>query len=316
MHLFITALVVGFLLLMWSADKFANNALQLGQHFHISKFVIGVVVLGFGTSTPELLVSGLSAWQGNPGLAIGNAIGSNTTNILLILGVTLCILPLSIDKRILRRDFFMLIGVTTWFTVLILDQKLNIVDGIMLVVALLLTLYLLTRFEQKERLRGGLTQAPAHKSLTSLLVGLLVGLTILLLSSKLVVWSAVSIAEHLGVSDLIIGLTIIAIGTSLPELATCVASAMKKHSELALGNIIGSNVFNTLGVTGTASLITVYSVPRQIYMRDLPIMLAATLVLFLLAWVFLPTRKIPRGFGILFIAAYCMYIFFIYQQTL
>ena len=316
MYLFIAALVVGFLLLMWSADRFVGNAVHLGHHFHISKFVIGVVVLGFGTSAPELLVSGLSAWQGNPGLAIGNALGSNTTNILLILGVTLCVLPLHIDIRILRRDFFMLIGATALFSLLILDQQLQLFDGIILIIGLGLILYMLTRFELKERLRGEFTQNPTHKSLAAILMGLSVGLIILLLSSKLVVWSAVSIAEHLGISDLIIGLTIIALGTSLPELATCIASALKKHSELALGNIIGSNIFNTLGVTGVASVITAYSIPQQVYLRDLPTMLIATIVLFLLAWIFLQAKIIPRGFGILFIATYLMYVFFIYRQAL
>ena len=316
MLLFIAALVIGFSLLMWSADKFTDNALHLGHHFHVSKFVIGIVVLGFGTSAPELLVSGISAWQGNPGLAIGNALGSNTTNILLILGVTLCILPLYIDKRILRRDFFLLFGATALFLLLILDRQLKLFDGIILVAALVLTLYILTRFELKERMRGELTPVPIHKSLAALFIGLTISLVILLLSSEIVVWSAVSIAEQLGVSDLIIGLTIVALGTSLPELATCISSAMKKHSELALGNIIGSNIFNTLGVTGTASVITVYSVPRDIYDRDIPIMLIATIVLFLLAWLFLSSKKIPRSFGILFIIAYLMYIFIVYQQAL
>ena len=142
MILFIAALIVGFSLLMWSADQFTDNALHLAQHLHISKFVIGIVVLGFGTSAPELLVSALSALQGSPGLAIGNALGSNTTNILLILGVTLCLLPLYINKRVLRRDFFLLIGATVLFTVLIIDKHLNQIDGIILIAALLLTLYL------------------------------------------------------------------------------------------------------------------------------------------------------------------------------
>ena len=316
MLLFIVALVVGFLLLMWSANLFTDNALHLGQYFHISKFVIGIVVLGFGTSTPELLISGLSAWQGNPGLAIGNALGSNTINILLILGVTLCILPLYIDKRVLRRDFLLLMGATALFTLLVLDRQLAFIDGIILILALALILYILTHLELKEHVRREPTHAPTGKTLTALSIGLTLGLAILLLSSKLVVWGAVSIAGHLGISDLIIGLTIIALGTSLPELATCISSAMKKHSELALGNIIGSNIFNTLGVTGVASLIAVYSIPREIYVRDLPIMLIATVGLFLLACIFLRIKKIPRSFGILFIIAYLMYIFFIYQQAL
>ena len=316
MYLFIIALVAGFLLLMWSADRFTDYALCLGQHLHFSKFVIGFVILGFGTSAPELLVSGLSAWQGNPGLAIGNALGSNTTNILLILGVTLCIAPLYADRSILSRDFLLLIAAIVLLTLLILDQKLQQSDGVILILALGFTLYLLTRFELKGRTKEQPPQSSIHKSLTILLIGLSISLTVLLLSSKLVVWAAVSIAEHLDVRDLVIGLTIVALGTSLPELATCITSAIKKHSELALGNIIGSNIFNTLGVSGTASVIAAYSIPQQVYMRDIPIMVIATLVLFLLIWIFSRTKKPPRSLGILFIAAYLAYIFFIYQQTL
>lgn len=316
MLIFIVALLVGFVLLMWSAEKFVSHALHLDQHFNISKLVIGMVVLGFGTSSPELLVSGLSALQGNPGLAIGNALGSNTTNILLILGVTLCIIPLYIDKRIVGRDFILLIGSTALFTILILNKQLNQLDGVLLIIALLLVLYLLAKFELREHIREETHLTATDKSLADVMIGIALGLVILLISSKLVVWSAISIAEQIGISDLIIGLTIVALGTSLPELATCISSALKKHSELALGNIIGSNIFNTLGVTGIACLISDYSIPRVFYIRDFPIMIGASAVLFFLALLFLRTKNIPRGFGIIFITAYLFYMFFIYRQAL
>jgi cation:H+ antiporter len=313
---FIIALAVGFSLLMWSADQFVEHALQLDQHFHVSKYVIGIVVLGFGTSAPELFVSAISAWQGNPGLAIGNALGSNTTNILLVLGVTLCIFPLYINARVLRKDFLLLFGATALFTVLTLDHQLQLLDGVILIIVLLAMLYVLTTPEQNTTIQTEPKQVPTQKSLAAVLTGLALGLTILLLSSKLVVWGAISIAELLNINDLIIGLTVIALGTSLPELATCISSAMKKHSELAVGNIIGSNIFNTLGVTGIASLITTYSVPHELYERDIPIMWIATIMLFLLAWVFIRTKIIPRAFGILFIIAYLSYMYFLYQQSL
>ena len=207
--IYIVALVVGFLLLMWSADTFVDQALHLDQHFRISKLVIGMVVLGFGTSSPELLVSGLSAWQGNPGLAIGNALGSNITNILLILGVTLCIIPLYIDKRIVNRDFLLLIFATALFIFLIIDKRLGLVDGVLLTMALLLILYFLSRLELKEHIREEAHGITKEKSLLSVMLGIAIGLFVLLLSSKLVVWSATSIAIHIGVSDLIIGLTIV-----------------------------------------------------------------------------------------------------------
>lgn len=316
MYLFTAALVAGFALLMWSADQLVNNASRLGQHFNTSRYVIGFLVLGFGTSAPELLVSGLSAWQGNPGLAIGNALGSNTTNILLILGITLSVSPLYLDKSALQRGFVVLIAATTLFAGLISDQRLQLYDGLLLLIVLVITLYYMTRIELDGQIQEELAQAPSQKSLTALLAGSLANLVVLLLSSKLVVWSSVSIAKYLGISDLIIGLTIVAIGTSLPELATCIAGALKRHSELVLGNIIGSNIFNTLGVVGTASLITAYTVPREIYMRDLPVMSGATVMLLVLVLVFLHMKKIPRSFSILFISSYIAYIFLIYRQAL
>lgn len=315
MLIFIAALGIGFLLLMWSANTFADNALLLGQHLNISKILIGIIILGFGTSAPELLVSAISAWQGNPGLAIGNAIGSNITNILLVLGVTLCILAIKIDIKLIRTNFLLLLGATVIFSLLILDRELNFIDGVILFSALLITLYLLSRFENQTDEVEDALQEVTDKPVAVLIVGVLIGLAVLLVSSKAVVWSATEIARTLGVSDLVIGLTIVALGTSLPELATCVASAMKKHSELALGNIVGSNIFNTLGVTGTASLIANYKLPEQVFSRDYPVMLMATGALFLLVMIFLRKKYIPRSFGIIFIIGYVIYIYLIYSQT-
>ncbi|MFK7815527.1 MAG: calcium/sodium antiporter [Gammaproteobacteria bacterium] len=316
MLIFIAALGIGFLLLMWSANTFADNALLLGQHFNISKILIGIVILGFGTSAPELLVSALSALQGNAGLAIGNAIGSNLTNILLVLGVTLCILPINIDAELIRKNFMLLLGATALFSLLIFDQQLTFIDGSILLTALILTLYLLSRFEeQTDNTTASEDTEINNLTVSRVVIGLITGLVILLASSKLVVWSATEIAQHLGVSDLVIGLTIVALGTSLPELATCIASAMKKHGELAIGNIVGSNIFNTLGVTATASLITNYTLPEQIFSRDYPAMLVATGVLFALLLIFLRKKYIPRGFGLLFLAGYAAYMYTIYIQT-
>jgi cation:H+ antiporter len=320
MLIYIAALGIGFLLLMWSANTFADNALLLGQHLNLSKILIGIIILGFGTSAPELLVSAISAWQGNPGLAIGNALGSNITNILLVLGVTLCILAIKIDAKLIRNNFLILLGATILFSILILDQELNFTDGIILFAALLITLYLLSRFEIQivevatEKVADN-SEPTTNKTAAVIVGGVMLGLTVLLVSSKLVVWSATEIAQQLGVSDLIIGLTIVALGTSLPELATCVASAMKKHGELALGNIVGSNIFNTLGVTATASLITSYKLPDQIFSRDYPVMLIATGVLFLLVMIFLRKKFIPRAFGLLFILGYAIYIYLVYIQA-
>jgi len=313
MLIFIAALGIGFLLLMWSANIFADNALLLGKYFNIPKILIGIVILGFGTSAPELLVSAFSAWQGNAGLAIGNAIGSNITNILLVLGVTLCILAIKIDAALIRFNLSLLLAATVLFSLLIVDHKLTFFDGVILAGSLIFTLYLLTRFEQQAD-QPEVDTSPTQ-DIAKTAIGLVLGLAILLASSKLVVWSATEIATNLGVSDLVIGLTIVALGTSLPELATCVVSALKKHSELALGNIVGSNIFNTLGVTATASLISSYALPNQIFSRDYPVMLITTGILFILVLIFLRKKQIPRIFGIFFLAGYFAYMTLIYTQS-
>ena len=317
MYLFVAALLAGFLLLMWSASQLVNSASDLQQHINVSGYVIGFLVLGFGTSAPELLVSGFSAWQGNPGLAVGNALGSNSTNILLILGITLCIAPLHLNRNTLHMDYMILLAATSLFALLIFDQQLHRYDGLILLLALLTILIYKVRLGPEEQVEEPSEQTGTRQSsLTLLLVKLLISLALLILSSKLVVWSSISIAKYLGTSDLIIGLTIVAVGTSLPELATCITCALKKQSDLVLGNVIGSNIFNTLGVVGIASLISNYDVPREIYARDLPIMSAATAILFILALVFMRAGKIPRGgFGVLFIASYITYIFIVYQQA-
>ena len=312
MLIFFAALVTGFLLLMWSANNFADQSLLLGQYFNIPKIIIGIVILGFGTSAPELLVSGISAWQGNPGLAIGNAVGSNITNILLVLGATLCVLPVMINKKLLKDNFLLLLAATVLFSFLIIDQRLNFIDGVILFSALLLSLYLLAKLSNEEDTEN---TSCATQGISKTSVGLIISLAILLLSSKLVVWGAVGIAENFGISDIIIGLTIVALGTSLPELATCVASALKRHSELALGNIMGSNIFNTLGVTSVASIITAYELPKTFFMRDYPVMIITTCVLFALALVFIRKGAIPRIFGLAFLSGYFIYMYMIFIQA-
>lgn len=315
MFLLTAALVAGFLLLAWSADQLVRSASQLGQRLKIPAYIIGFLVLGFGTSAPELLVSGISAWQGNPGLAVGNALGSNITNILLILGITLCVSPLYLHEDALYRDFIILIAATALFAVLIFDRQLQFHDGLILLVIMTAMLYYMTRRKLEGQALEEFTPACAEKKLAALLAVLLVSLAVLLASSKLVVWSSISIAKLLGISDLIIGLTMVAFGTSLPELATCLVSALKKRSELVLGNIVGSNIFNILGVVGTASVITSYSVPREIYTRDLPVMSAVTAGLFLAVLALQRSKKIPRGLSIVFISSYFAYIFLIYLQA-
>ena len=239
-----------------------------------------MVIIGFGTSAPELLISAMSAWQGNSGLAIGNAVGSNIANISLILGVTALLTPILVARQTLKREFPVLF-IATGITWLVLrDSQLTLIDALILIAALIILItYLATHpGNQQEQ------ECERHCSLAMSIVWTLTGLVLLLISSHILVNSSVKLAQHFGVSDLVIGLTIVAIGTSLPELAASVTGALKHHTDLAIGNVVGSNIFNTLGVIGVPGLIQTYHIPGEVFTRDLPIMLGLTILLFALAY--------------------------------
>ena len=276
----ILGLLFGFALLIWSADRFVIGAVGLAHSLNISPIVIGVVIIGFGTSAPELLISAMSAWQGNSGLAIGNAVGSNIANISLILGVTALLTPILVARQTLKREFPVLF-IATGITWLVLrDSQLTFIDALILIAALVILItYLATHpGNQQEQ------ECERQCSLTMAVIWTVTGLVLLLISSHILVNSSVKLAQHFGVSDLVIGLTIVAIGTSLPELAASVTGALKHHTDLAIGNVVGSNIFNTLGVIGVPGLIHTYHIPDEVLTRDLPIMLGLTLLLFALAY--------------------------------
>jgi cation:H+ antiporter len=248
-----------------------------------------MVIVGFGTSAPEMVVSTNAAMQGNPGLALGNGWGSNIANIALILGITAMINPITVHSLILRKELPILAGVTALAGVLAWNGSLSRMDGAILlgVFALLMTWSIV------EGMRGGndalafetSTELQAHAMpLPRALMWLAVGLIVLIASSRLLVWGAVAIAQSLGVSDLIIGLTVVAVGTSLPELASCVAAARKGEHDIALGNVLGSNLFNTLAVVGLASAIAPVEVATEVLSRDFTVMAGLTLLLFVMGW--------------------------------
>lgn len=312
MTTYILTIIGGFALLVWGADRFVTGAAALARNLGVSPLVIGLTIVGFGTSAPEMLVSAMAAWQGNAGIAVGNAIGSNITNIALILGVTALIAPLDINSRTLKRELPVLLVVMVAGLFLLLDGDLSRVDGIVLLagfLAMLTWMLGMALFGRNEDPLGTefSEQIPRDMRTGVALLWLAVGLTVLLFSSRLLVWGAVGIAQALGVNDLIIGLTIVALGTSLPELAASVVSALKREHDIAVGNVIGSNLFNLLVVLGLPGLIQPLEIGAEVLNRDYPAMIGLTLLFFLMAYGFRGPGTIHRSKGALLLTCYVGY---------
>ena len=303
----ILSLLAGFLLLMWSADTFTDNGAKIARIFNISPLVIGLLILGFGTSAPEMLVSGLAAYDGHPEMSIGNAFGSNIFNIGLVLGVTAIILPITVEKSVLKKEWLFLFLSTLIVGFLLLDGFLSFTDGLILLS--LLTLFLINVFRESKK--NSLTDSDSleinsqknEKGRIWLL--LIVSLIILVSSARLVVWGGTSLALSFGVSDLIIGLTVVALGTSLPELAVSISSALKKQHQMVIGNIIGSNLFNTLGVLAIPGLILPFQIPTEVMSRDYLFMLMFTLLVLILSM----RLKISRFGGFILLTALTIYLY-------
>jgi cation:H+ antiporter len=286
----VLAVVLGFFVLVWGADRFVTGAAATARDLGVSTLVIGLIIVGFGTSAPEILVSVTASITGNPGLAIGNALGSNISNIGLVLGGTALVGTLVVRSETLKREYPILMVITLMTFGLVVDRQLGRLDGVLLLASLSLILYWLVLITlNRRRNRDPLTAELGEEFSTGIplarAVGLLaVGFVGLMVSSRILVWGAVAIAQYLGVSDLLIGLTIVAIGTSLPELAAGVTSAIKGEGDIAIGNVIGSNIFNTLAVLAIPALIRPMTVAEEVVRRDFPICIAATAGLFVLAW--------------------------------
>jgi cation:H+ antiporter len=311
----ILSLLAGFILLMWSADAFTDNGAKIARIFNISPLVIGLLIFGFGTSAPEMLVSGLAAYDGTPEMSIGNAIGSNIFNIGLVLGVTVIILPVTVEKTVLKKEWLFLFLSTLIVGFLLLDGFLSFTDGLILIS--LLSLFLINVFRESKK--NNLTDSDndslknnsqnQEKGKTWLL--LIVSLILLVSSAKLVVWGAVSIADFFKIDELIIGLTVVALGTSLPELAVSISSALKKQHQMVIGNIIGSNLFNTLGVLAIPALIVPFTpklileVPPEVMSRDFFFMLMFTLLVLILSM----RLKISRFGGFILLTALTIYLY-------
>lgn len=309
----IIATVAGLGALAWSADRFVDGAAAVARYLGMAPLLVGMLVIGFGTSTPELVVSAFAAAGDAPGIALGNALGSNVVNIGLILGVTALVTPILVHRGVLRRELPVLLGVTVVAGALMLDGELSRLDAAALaglLVAVVGWSIWQSRIGPDDALARDVEAETASLHLTRRAAWrwLVVGLVLLVASSRLLVWGAVGIAERLGWSDLVIGLTVVALGTSAPELASSVAAARKGENDLALGNIIGSNVFNTLGVIGLAGLIAPATVSPQLITRDLPVLVALTVVLVVFAMGAPGKGRINRVEGGLLVAAFAVYM--------
>ncbi|MHB8057740.1 MAG: calcium/sodium antiporter [Desulfuromonadaceae bacterium] len=313
MTLSIIALIAGLVLLVWSADRFVEGAAAAARHFNVPPLLIGMVIVGFGTSAPEMVVSAIASWQGNPGIALGNAYGSNITNIALILGLTAVISPIVVHSRVLRKELPVLLAVTGFALFLMRDNELSRFDGWMhlLVFSLLFGWSILQGLRERKDALGEEIEAELvehQMPLGRALTWLTVGLVLLIASSRILVWGAVNIAHYFGVSDLIIGLTVIAVGTSLPELASSIIAIRKNEHDIALGNVIGSNLFNTLAVIGIAGTINPLAVEADIFKRDMMVMTLLTVCLFLFCYGFGGAQgRINRLKGLLLLSAYISY---------
>lgn len=307
------AIILGFALLVYSADRFVDGAAATAGHAGLPSILIGMVIVGFGTSAPEMVVSAMAASDGNPDLALGNGLGSNIVNISLILGVTALVTPIAVKSEIVRKELPILVAIVLFCGFLLYDGNLNATDAYLLLTGLFVfiswSVYsgikspgdaLETEFEEELKSHA----MPVGRAI----FWMVAGLTLLILSSRILVWGAVEIATALGISELIIGLTIVALGTSLPELAASIIAVKKGEHDIAIGNVVGSNMFNIFGVIGIAGAIEpIPKISPEVFYRDWSVMLALTLMLMVMAYGFGRQGRINRFEGSLLLLAYIAY---------
>lgn len=309
------AILVGFVLLVWSADRFVEGAAATANYAGMPPLLIGMVIVGFGTSAPEMVVSAIAALEGNPALALGNALGSNIVNTALILGVTALVAPIAVQSKIVRRELPLLFGIGLLVGGLLWNSALSRVEAIVLLAGFFLLVSWSIYSALRSRGQGDALETEFSDEITEhampirkAVFWLLAGLVLLIISSRILVWGAVTIAESLGISDLIIGLTIVALGTSLPELAASVIAARKGEHDIAIGNVVGSNMFNLLAVIGIAGVINpMTDIAAEVMSRDWPVMMGLTLALFVMAYGFRGPGRINRWEGSLLLVAFAAY---------
>jgi cation:H+ antiporter len=308
----VAQLIGGFILLVWGADRLVAGASALARNLGVSPLIIGLTIVAFGTSAPELVVSGVAAYRGNPGLAVGNAIGSNIANIGLILGLTAIVYPLRVESETLKREYPLLMLIMVASFIMAADQVFNRTEGVLLLTGLVSLVIWMVRFGMRRGTDDPLAEEfeaeiPRDMPTKQAVFWLLVGLVILPLSSSFLVEGAIFIARSLHVTEAVIGLTIIALGTSLPELAAALTSALRQEDDLAIGNVIGSNMFNILGVLGIAAVVNPVDVDPLILRQDFPVMFIFTVLLFFMALRIKGPGRINRRSGMLLLSMFVAY---------
>lgn len=319
MSLFILSIIIGLIALLWSSIRFVEGSSAIANFYGMSPLLIGMVVVGFGTSAPELLVSAIAAYKGSHSMALGNAYGSNIGNIAFILGLVAIFKPIEVNSKVLKKELPVLLVVTILSALLAFDLLISRTDATLLIFTFVGLVYWSIRTSKRNiddpfALEIEAEIGQANWSLKKQLLNLIVGFIILIASSRLLVFGAEGIAISLGVSEAMIGLTIIALGTSLPELASSLIAARKGESEIALGNIIGSNLFNTLAVVGVSGLITPLRLEMIVLKRDIMFMLILTISLFFFSYGLDKARRINRVEGAFLLVSYIIYTVFLIKQ--
>ncbi|SMF54097.1 cation:H+ antiporter [Alteromonadaceae bacterium Bs31] len=319
--LVIASIITGFVTLIWSADRFVAGAAAIAHSLGIAPLVIGLTIVSFGTSAPEIMVSLSASMKGAGDLAVGNALGSNVANIGLVLAATMLVARIPVQKHILFHELPILILVTLMAGLFLWDASLSVTEGAILLVSLVPALYFLVKVKSRElspqeiaEEESAVDGMPRGRAI----LWFIIGLAVLMLSSEILVWGAKSAAVMAGVSPLIIGLTVIAVGTSLPELAASVVSALRGHHDIALGNIIGSNMFNIMAVMSIAGLFSTSGMDTQVFSRDYMVMLGFTLFLAACIAFSVWTRKhkarLGISAGIALLACYFAYYVLLFQS--
>jgi cation:H+ antiporter len=307
----ILSLLAGFVLLLGGGEYLVRGAGALALRFGLSHLVVGIIIVGFGTSVPELVASIQAALSGAPGIAMGNVVGSNTANILLILGVGAIIYPVIVSGAAIYRDGVTMVATAALLLFAVWGGQLSTLAGLLFV--LLLAAYLVYLIYSDRKANGEAAadedddDLPKPSKSIWLDIAMIAGGTAAVVAGgKLLVDGAISVAQAFDVSDEVIGLTLVAIGTSLPELATSIMAALRKHSDIALGNVLGSNVYNILGIAGITALIKPIPVSAHMVKIDIPVMIAVSVALFVLAVV---VRRFGKRVGYAFLAGYAVYIY-------
>lgn len=316
----IAEVTVGLLLLIWGADRFVHGAAAAARNLGVAPLMIGLTIVSFATSAPEILVSVVAALRGDPDLAIGNAIGSNIANIGLVLGAVALFRPIELKSATLRREMPALLAVTLLTVSLFLDSHVGRIDGLVLLTAMVIVIIWLVRLGIRSSATDPLqtdfeAEIPTDTSMRMAFVWLIVGIITLLAGAELLVDGAISIATRVGVSDIVIGITLVALATSLPELAVSLISVVKGEYGIAIGNIVGSNIFNMLAVVGVAAAIQPAALPPSVLSLHLFVMVAFTLVLFAMTYEYDGRGVITRYEGFALVAAFLAYDTYVVLQN-